>query len=265
MAVATPPRPVGAPASLSSENPPDREAPADPAAALVAKLASSFSQTLAGRFPFVRSDLARGAPDADPDDVQTFYRLMDETKVKLGRDVKPELKAFFDQMETARPLLDAVARSSGLTVDLAYGVNRAAEVGGEHIIDWSVRSGATAVGAGAAGTQLVWKAGQPVLMSFRWAAGSPFRPKSAAASETAAVAGDTLTVAERGPWALLRLMKTRAVPGGGEGTLVRMVLPTQTIAGVPARDTVVFMTASLKGGSRNSAPLRLYDLPLRFP
>lgn len=267
-----PPRPAVAPSPIPPVAPvepppsPERETPIDTAGALVAKLGTSFSQTLAGRFPFVRSDLMRGAPDADPEDVRRFYRLIDETRGKLGRDGVPELKAFLDQMEAARPLMDAVARSASLTVDLDYGVNRAAEVGAEHIIDWSVRSGATAVGAGSAGTRFVWKAGQPVLLSFRWAAGSPFRPKSAAANEAAAIAGDTVTVVERGPWALLRLLKGRGAPGSADGaTLMRVVLPTQTVNGTPARDTVLFMSASVKAGGGGSAALRVPDLPLRFP
>ncbi|CAO3437039.1 type VI secretion protein IcmF/TssM N-terminal domain-containing protein [Azospirillum doebereinerae] len=268
--------PVGAPAMAESAREPSvapdpaPPAPADTAAPVLAKLSSSFSQTLAGRFPFVRGDLARGAPDADPEDVRRFYKLLDEARPKLGRDATPEVRAFLDRMEAARPMLDAVARSAVLTVDLTYGVNRAGEVGAEHIIDWSARSGATAIGSGAAATPLVWKAGQPVLLSFRWAAGSPFRPKSAAASEAAAIAGDTLTVAERGPWALLRLLKGRAAPstagqGAAQGSVIRMVLPTQTITGAPARDTVLFLSASVRTGSKSSPSLSLPDLPARFP
>ncbi|MGF7177269.1 type VI secretion system protein [Azospirillum doebereinerae] len=268
------PPPVTVEAPVVTESAPEPSVAPDPAppvavdtaAPVLAKLASSFSQTLAGRFPFVRGDLARGAPDADPEDVRRFYKQLDEARPKLGRDATPEVRAFLDRMEAARPMLDAVARSAVLTVDLTYGVNRAGEVGAEHIIDWSVRSGATAVGSGTAATPLAWKPGQPVLLSFRWAAGSPFRPKSAAASEAAAIAGDTLTVTERGPWALLRLLKGRAAPSSaGQGAVFRMVLPTQTITGAPARDTVLFMAASVKTGSKSSPTLSLPDLPARFP
>ena len=259
------PPPVAVVTEAPVETPalPDRGVPAEAAGAVVTKLAASFSQTLAGRFPFVRPDLVRGAPDADPEDVRRFYRLIDEARVKLGRDAAPELRVFLDQMDAARPMLDAVARPSGVTVELAYGVNRAAEVGAEHIIDWSARSGSSAVGAGVPGARLAWKAGQPVLLSFRWAAGSPFRPKSAAA-DAAGIAGDTLTVVERGPWALLRLLKGRSARTGSEdGALLRLVLPTQTIAGTPARDTILFIAASVKAGTATA--LRLPDLPVKFP
>jgi type VI secretion system protein ImpL len=274
------PAPVPAPAAPMVEARPVAVLPAPaplpptvlPDTGAVAKLAASFSQTLAGRFPFVRPDSTRGAPDADPQDVRRFYQLLDESRPALARGASPEQAAFLERMEAARPLLEAVARSTSLSVDLAYGTDRSREVGAEHIIDWSVRSGASAVGAANSAGPLAWKAGDPLLLSFRWAAGSPFRPKSSAANAAEAALGDTVTVAERGPWALLRLLKGRAAPAGtgsGSGTLLRIALPTQTIGGEAARDTVLFMTASVRaasaGGARQSAPLRMPDLPVKFP
>lgn len=261
VAVNAPPPPAPLPRAGS-----ERYAEA-PDATLV-KLASAFSETLAGRFPFVRPERMQGAPDADPEDVRQFYRLLDAAKTASGRGLPAELKAFFDRMEAVRPVLDAALRPGGMTVELTYGVNRTAEVGAEHIIDWSVRSGATAVGAGGSGSRLAWGAGQPILLSFRWAAGSPFRPRSGAADGPSAMAGDTLTVAERGPWALLRLLKGRAQPdtdASDTGTVIRMVLPTETIAGLPARDTVLFIAAAVKVNGKGSASLRLPDPPFAYP
>ncbi|WP_431854969.1 type VI secretion protein IcmF/TssM N-terminal domain-containing protein [Azospirillum sp.] len=257
--MAPPPTPIPRPA-------PDRLPEA--ADATLAKLGAAFSEMLAGRFPFVRPDRAGRAPDADPEDVRQFYRLLDAAKAPPGRTLPPELKAFADRMDAARPLLEAALRPAGMTVELTYGVNRAAEVGAEHIIDWSVRSGTSAVGAGGSGNRLAWSAGQPILLSFRWAAGSPFRPKSAASGGTPAMAGDTLTVVEHGPWALLRLLKGRAQPGAPAseaGALIRMVLPTETIAGLPARDTVLFLAASVTANGKAPTPLRLPDLPAAYP
>ncbi|SMH47059.1 type VI secretion system protein [Azospirillum agricola] len=262
-----PPTPAPAPEFLAPPPPvPDNSA-------AVAKLAASFSQTLAGRFPFVRPDLARSAPDADPQDVRRFYQTLDENRAAVTRGASPELAAFLERMEAARPLMEAVARSAVMTVDLTYGVNRAREVGAEHIIDWSARSGTSSVGAGTGAEPLLWKVGQPLMLSFRWAAGSPYRPRSAAASAAEAAAGDTVTMVERGPWALLRLVKGRGASGGeggaagasGSGGVLRIALPTQTIGGEPARDTVLFMAASVRAGTRGNAPLRLPDLPIRFP
>ncbi len=235
--------------------------------AAVTKLAALFSQTLAGRFPFVRPDLARGAPDADPQDVRRFFAQLDENRTAVTKGATPELAAFLERMETARPLLEAIARSTPVSVRFTYGTNRAQEHGAEHIIDWSIRSGSGAVGASAGAAPLAWKAGQPLLLSFRWAAGSPYRPKNAMASEAEAAAGDTLTLVERGPWALLRLLKSRAAPAAstGDGTLLRIALPTQTIGGEPVRDTVLFLTASVGAGSRSSLPVQALDPPVRFP
>ncbi|PWC44228.1 hypothetical protein TSO221_18170 [Azospirillum sp. TSO22-1] len=253
--------------TMAAPRPAPERLPDAPDATLM-KLGTTFSETLAGRFPFVRPDRAQGAPDADPEDVRQFYRLLDAAKAASGRGLPPELKAFADRMDAARPLLEAALRPAGMTVELTYGVNRAAEVGAEHIIDWSVRSGASAIGAGGGGNRLAWGVGQPILLSFRWAAGSPFRPKSAASGGAPAMAGDTLTVVEHGPWALLRLLKGRAQPGAPPseaGALVRMVLPTETIAGLPARDTVLFLAASVTANGKAPAPLRLPDLPVAYP
>ena len=249
-----PPLPVP-PAELS--------APAPDAA--VTKLDALFSQSLAGRFPFVRSDLARGAPDADPKEVRRFFEQLDENRAVVMKAATPELAAFLEKMEAARPLLDAVVRSAPVSVRFTYGTNRAQELGAEHIIDWSARSGTSAVGASAGSEPLVWKAGQPLLLSFRWAAGSPYRPKNALASEAEAAAGDTLTLVERGPWALLRLLKGRSASAAGDGALLRIALPTQTIGGEPVRDTVLFMTASIATGSRSALSTKTFDLPIRFP
>ncbi|QCO17992.1 hypothetical protein D3869_20620 (plasmid) [Azospirillum brasilense] len=231
----------------------------------LSKLSTAFAQTLAGRFPFVGPEQARGAPDADPQDVRRFYRQLDDHRAAVMRTATPEIAAFMERMEAARPLLEAVARPAPISVRLTYGANRAQEVGAEHIIDWSVRSGASAVGASANGGTLAWTPGQPVLLTARWAAGSPFRPKGAPAGGTAAATGDTITLAERGPWALLRLLKGHTPSSSRDGLLLRIALPTQTIGGQPVRDTVLVLGAAVGAGTRNELPARALDLPTRFP
>ncbi|KAA0683843.1 hypothetical protein DS837_18420 [Azospirillum brasilense] len=241
------------------------EAPVPDSDVALSKLSSAFAQSLAGRFPFVGSEQARGAPDADPQDVRRFYRQLDEHRAAVMRTATPEVAAFMERMEAARPLLEAIARPAPVSIRLTYGANRAQEVGAEHIIDWSVRSGASAVGASANGGTLAWTPGQPVLLSARWAAGSPFRPKGAAAGGTAAATGDTITLAERGPWALLRLLKSHAPSSSRDGLLLRVALPTQTIEGQPVRDTVLVLGAAVNAGGRNELSARALDLPSRFP
>ncbi|SMF51616.1 type VI secretion system protein ImpL [Azospirillum oryzae] len=265
-----PERPVAvspAPAPYTPPPLPPAGVPAPESDAAVATLESTFSQSLAGRFPFVRPDLARGAPDADPREVRRFFEQLDENRPAITRTATPELAAFLEKMEAARPLLDTVARNAPVRVRFTYGTNRAQELGAEHIIDWSVRSGTGAVGGSTGSEPLVWKVGQPLQISFRWASGSPYRPKNAMASEAEAAAGDTLTLVERGPWALLRLLRGRSAPSPatGDGVLLRIALPTQTIGGEPARDTILFMTASVAVGSRTSLSPRTFELPFRFP
>ncbi len=267
-----PERPVSASPAPAPYTPPPLPVPpagisAPDTGAAVATLDATFSQSLAGRFPFVRPDLARGAPDADPKEVRRFFEQLDENRPAITRTATPELAAFLEKMEAARPLLDTVARNAPVRVRFTYGTNRAQELGAEHIIDWSVRSGSGAVGASTGSEPMVWKVGQPLQISFRWASGSPYRPKSAIANEAEAAAGDTLTLVERGPWALLRLLRSRSAPSSatGDGVLLRIALPTQTIGGEPARDTILFMTASIAAGSRASLSPKALELPFRFP
>lgn len=241
------------------------EAPVPDSDVALSKLSTAFAQTLAGRFPFVGPEQARGASDADPQDVRRFFRQLDEHRAAVMRTATPEVAAFMERMEAARPLLEAIARPAPVSVRLTYGANRAQEVGAEHIIDWSVRSGASAVGAAGNGGTLAWTPGQPVLLTARWAAGSPFRPKGTPAGGTAAATGDTITLAERGPWALLRLLKGQAPSSSRDGLLLRVALPTQTIDGQPVRDTVLVLGATVGAGTRNELPARALDLPTRFP
>ncbi|AIB14467.1 hypothetical protein ABAZ39_21400 (plasmid) [Azospirillum argentinense] len=266
--VAAPPAVVEEPAVVAHLPVPPRmpvETPVPDSDVALSKLSTAFAQTLAGRFPFVDPEQARGASDADPQDVRRFYRQLDEHRVAVMRTATPEVAAFLERMEAARPLLEAIARPAPVSVRLTYGANRAQEVGAEHIIDWSVRSGASAVGATANGGTLAWTPGQPVLLTARWAAGSPLRPKGAPAGGTAAATGDTITLAERGPWALLRLLKGHAPSSSRDGLLLRVALPTQTIEGQPVRDTVLVLGAAVSTGGRNELPARALDLPSRFP
>lgn len=244
---------------------PSAQALAPDSTTALAKLGATFSQSLEGRFPFVRPELAREAPDAAPQDVRRFFQQLDENRATVMRAATPELAAFLERMEAARPMLDAVLRPTPIGVRFTYGANSAQEVGAEHIIDWSVRTEASAVGASTGAAPLAWRAGQTLLLSFRWAAGSPFRPKGAAAGEAAAAADDTLTLVERGPWALLRLLRTGTPVAGGDGALLRIALPTQTIGGEPVRDTVLFMTATMNVGAGQALPLRALRLPAYFP
>ncbi|MFX6292612.1 hypothetical protein ABTG11_19330, partial [Acinetobacter baumannii] len=80
-------------------------------------------------------DLARGAPDADPQDVRRFFALLDEHRAAVTKGATPELAAFLERMESARPLLDAVARSTQVNVRFTYVSNRSQEHGAEHIIE----------------------------------------------------------------------------------------------------------------------------------
>lgn len=254
------------------------------APALSASASSSLAAVfapLANHFPFVGSQGPIDAPDASPRDVRKFLRQFDLVKTQAlqeaageGRRKSVELRLFVDQIDSARPLLDSLTASDRnpdpIAVELTYGINRMAEIGSGEIIDWSVRSATSAVGPGTRSQVMQWVPGEPLLMSFRWAAGSKFRPRRDDGNASLSVRDDTLTIVERGPWALLRLIQLRRVGTMGmgaaaaDGTVIRVALPTRTVTGTAAPDTVLFLGMRIKARS-GVEPGRMPVLPDRFP
>ncbi|EWY40920.1 hypothetical protein N825_33860 [Skermanella stibiiresistens SB22] len=254
--------------------------PAPSASSALASLGAAFAP-LENRFPFVGPRGGIDAPDVAPRDVRRFLQVFDQLRTQAleeaaggGRRKSVEIRLFVDQIEAARPLLESLMpmdrNPEPIAVEFDYGINRMAEVGGGEIIDWSIRSGGSAVGPGSASRVMRWSPGEPLLVSFRWASGSRYRPRRDEGYGTASVRDDTITIVERGPWALLRLIRLRgmetaglAAPSAG-GAVIRVALPTRTVSGAPAPDTVVFVGARIMAGN-GSKSFGVSALPSHFP
>ncbi len=252
---------------------------------VMSELGGSFTQLLAGRFPFVHPSEARSAPDADPADIRRFYQLYDELKPRLEQELATvrgratPLKGFIDQIEAARGFLADIVDPEGsgslrLSAELTFGVNRVNEVGGDQIIDWSVRAGKSAASSGSPDRTLVWSYAEPVELRFRWASGSDHRPRRDESRAGAPmVTDDTAIFVEKGPWSLLRLLVERGVrnPESFEPALrgqqvVRITIPTRSLSGMPPRDAVVFIAARVTAGADGKAPRKgVPEFPTRFP
>lgn len=249
------------------------------------ELGGSFSQLLAGRFPFVRAEDALTAPDADPADIRRFYRLYDDMKPRIEQELAADkrrnspLRQFVEQVEGSRAFLADIVDPEGsgslkLSAEVTFGVNRVNEVGGDQIIEWSMRSGSSSAGSGTKERTLAWSYSEPVEISLRWASGSDYRPRRADGRPGApTVTDDKATIIEKGPWSLLRLLVARGVrnPESFDPMLrgqqvIRITVPTRTVSGTAAPDTVVFLAARVTAGAGGKAPAKgVPAFPIRFP
>ncbi len=248
------------------------------------QLGNSFNQLLAGHFPFVTPQQASTAPDADPADIRRFYALYDELKPRIDKELAAAkgrispLKGFVDQVESARAFFADIIDPAGsgtmrLTADITFGVNRINEIGGDQIIEWAMKAGASTASS-AGGRTLQWSYSEPVELRLRWASGSNQRPyREANRPGAPMVDGDSAIIVEKGPWSLLRLLVGRGIanPELADPTLrgqqvVRVAVPTRSLTGVTPQDAVVFIAARVKAGAEGKPPVRgIPAFPTRFP
>lgn len=179
-------------------------------------LQTQFNETLAGRFPFASVDAEDAPLDVAPSTVRRFYRAYDAFAVTYQPVLKSvgmpkDVERFLDQVDAIRPLFGAAIDYYStyplptIDVDPQFRVNRNREVGGQQIIDWSMRIARETATYGRPDT-LYWAAGDPVSIQLRWAANAPTRPTDAERG-TVEAASKTVTYRYNGQWALLRLMR----------------------------------------------------------
>jgi type VI secretion system protein ImpL len=177
-------------------------------------LATSFNQTLAGRFPFGPPS----APDAYPGDVKRFFLDYGPTLAAL----QSELTAIPAYVQTGAaqfvgalvavqtalaPMLSDPAPNAPLSYEVAvdFRTNRGADPGADQVAEASLRFGAQSLSSFGATSTLAWTAGQNVELGVRWADDAPSEPVPAAAGRPL-VSGRVATFDADGPWSLLRLI-----------------------------------------------------------
>lgn len=184
-----------------------------------------FDRNLAGRFPFVSQTRAVRANDAEFSAVRELLRRLDALSDDAGGASVPVLRGmpggedasrFIARLEALRPLLLAVVPDSsvpsppGLAWSVDFRTRRADELGGDQIIDWTLRIGdiEARYGDPADARMGVWAPGMPVEFTLRWAEGSGVRPVDApiVGLQGPQVIEDTARWGYNGPWALLRLV-----------------------------------------------------------
>ncbi|WAJ39839.1 type VI secretion system protein [Pseudomonas sp. GOM7] len=185
-------------------------------------LADYFNQYLAGRFPFSYS---LDSADADPARVRHLLELIDthlptaEKGLSLaspGNRLAAE--DFIARMKQARVWLGPLlirdqAGVLGIELDVRWRTDREQEQGADQVITWSLHSGNQQIAhPGEAGQRLRWNLGEPLQLVLRWARGSQQRPVSDPMQPSMAVNELEAGWEYRGPWALLRLLRTHVMP-----------------------------------------------------
>ncbi len=184
------------------------------------QLANFFNANLAGRFPFTEE--VKGQADASPEDIRTFFQMMDsqaagiKATLKQAKDLGPAGKkafVFIEQMEGVRKFFggflvpDSLLPYPSYTFDVAFRVNKQREVRGNEVLDWQVTSGGTTFNMRSPSHKCGWKVGNPVKVTFRWAANSPLQPLVTEGSSGLSVDGEYASYSYGGTWGLIRLLR----------------------------------------------------------
>ncbi len=184
------------------------------------QLSKFFNANLAGKFPFVEKTNFN-APDADPEDIRTFFEMMDaqaagvkatlQEASNLGAPGKKAL-IFIEQMEKVRQFFggylapDSTLPNPAFSVEVMFRVNRERESYANEILDWELTARDTTITMRSPTPMTFWEAGDPLKMVFGWALNSPLQPMMAEEIPNYDVQGENAIFSYDGIWALLRLL-----------------------------------------------------------
>jgi type VI secretion system protein ImpL len=178
------------------------------------RLRRAFERGLANRFPFTRN---LQSEDASPEvtrgflaDVADFRKRYAPLLARKTDEGSRDVLRFLDKAEAARLFLEPLWVQSDVgdgvyDVKVVFRTNRAREVGGNQIVDWSLRLAEERLSIEGTKPSAPWHIGDPVRVQLRWAKNSPAIP--AAVQATGVLAQERIvSIEERGVWSLLRLI-----------------------------------------------------------
>jgi type VI secretion system protein ImpL len=154
-------------------------------------IADQFNQKLSGQFPFAALTPERTQPEASPEDIKAFYKVLDQygktaraaldDEARFGA-VATRARQFLDQVDALRSLVvpstPETEKEPPFTLDLIphFRSNRANEVGGNQIIDWNLQVGGQIFQVKDPEHAGRWRQGNPVRLALRWANDSQYIP-----------------------------------------------------------------------------------------
>lgn len=184
------------------------------------ELADLFNSTLAGKFPFVE-DPCSEAPDAEPEQIRAFFEMMDDQSANikatlleskgLGGTGQAAL-AFIEQMDALRSFYGGYL-AAGSTIpeptfglDVTFRVNKEREERANEILKWELMTQDTIIDMRSKSKKGLWKADDPISMTFQWANNSPLRP-TGGDEPNYSVQGEDAVFAYGGTWGLIKMLR----------------------------------------------------------
>lgn len=250
-------------------------------AAAYQKLSAFFNQYLANRFPFAAK---LSAPDAAPDRVAEFMRLMDDSGGLAAAGLQ-DLKS--GQAQAARRFLDAAKAArgwlgpmfaregggpwQGVDVEVRWRTDREHEQAADQVIEWTLASGGQRLRyPGGDGQRLHWNIGQPVTATLRWAKESQQAPEEDSTQSGLTVFDRLASWNYGGQWGLLRLLRENNSPlrvNNAEGfndVGLMLALPVRNPALQGSGNAQMFMRLTLQAPGGKSG-LAVASLPYTAP
>ena len=211
-----------APLTASLTKPPSAASPA----MRYDHLRKAFNATLSGRFPF---SVANAAPAADPADVRRFFsefgpslqplqHEIDRKATRSSRAASTALNRLIAVRAALSPMLDGINAPLTYRVKVDFSPNEPLALGQDQVAAFSLgtpENSATDSGPDA----FIWRNGQPISATLRWANLAPALPAGTMASDRRCAprpGGAIARFDSEGEWALLRLLR-RYAPDPGEG------------------------------------------------
>jgi hypothetical protein len=256
-----------------------------------ARLAADFNETLAGRYPFAEFRDGRDTPEASVPAAAEFLKQFDAAEPVLRRGLgtaipgSPAGRAmeFIDRIAAVRNFLAPFMQPAsdeagpGFDVEADFRVNRAAEAGGNQIIEWMLELGRQQVRRGRGPDGARWRPGDPVTVTLRWAKDAPLVPVAVSGPDAPRVQDRSAIFGYANRWSLIRALQ---VHQGASADFERKTDPQphtlkfvtgtgSAEAAVPGASaspgrTTVFIRLALTSPTADGKDKRRHVLP-RFP
>ncbi|MFN3259393.1 MAG: type VI secretion protein IcmF/TssM N-terminal domain-containing protein [Pikeienuella sp.] len=185
-------------------------------------VAEAFTQALAGRFPFIGvggaaplDDPRRAQNFVEPEAVRRFFAGFGPQieAIAASPAVRPDI-AELDQARQFFAASGADVSTGGIAyaVEIDFNANRSVSRGAEQIIEWTLQIADRSLSSFEPPRPLIWRQGDPVRLSMRWARNAPQKPASPARPD-AQIEERTITLSYDGPWSLVALIAANAMSG----------------------------------------------------
>ena len=191
-------------------------------AAAYNELATFFNESLAGKFPFSKAGPSLGGfNEADPADIRRLFHMygpyLDSGKKLLQANRRnviagDEVLEFLDRLDKTHafflPFLsnEELARPE-YEVNVDFRVRKDNEIGASNIIEWQFGTPAQQVRFMGEKNQLLWRFGEPVSLTLRWAKNAPVSPLPRSGAPGMTVLDRTVTYDFESNWALVYFMR----------------------------------------------------------